>query len=197
MHRNRTDIAKFLFCLGILEGKAFQLFGRISDKVEQPLAKYSLLYVAYDSLKNSVILGELGKSFSMSEVKAKDYEKILGGVWKMVEKLSRDTLKVNRITSEALVSFADKLIGTYTMMIVQLKTLRFMSREISEAYDVDLDILHGIFDLLIEDEETDGQVLMALKDLSLEKPSAVVDRPPLIKYTDPDRWYEPETRHFG
>jgi hypothetical protein len=197
LHRNRTDIAKFLFCLGILEGKAFQLFGRISDKVEQPLAKYSLLYVAYDSLKNSVILGELGKSFSMSEVKAKDYEKILGGVWKMVEKLSRDTLKVNRITSEALVSFADKLIGTYTMMIVQLKTLRFMSREISEAYDVDLDILHGIFDLLIEDEETDGQVLMALKDLSLEKPSAVVDRPPPIKYTDPDRWYEPETRFFG
>jgi hypothetical protein len=190
MRRNRRTIAKFLFCLGVLEGKAYQLFGRISEKVELPRVKFSLLYVAYDSLKNSVILWELSKSFTMSEVKAKDYERILGGVWKTVGDLSKDILKLEKITRDDLVSFADRLISVYALLIVQLKTLRFMSKEISEAYDMDLETLEGIFDLVIEDEETDARVLMALKDLSLEKPAAAVDYAPLVKYTNPDRWYE-------
>ena len=190
MHRNRRTIAKFLFCLGVLEGKAYQLFGRISEKVELPRVKFSLLYVAYDSLKNSVILWELSKSFTMSEVKARDYERILGGVWKTVGSLSKEILKLEKITRDDLVSFAGRLISVYALLIVQLKTLRFMSKEISEAYDMDLETLEGILDLVIEDEETDARVLMALKDLSMEKPATVVDHAPLVKYTDPDRWYE-------
>jgi hypothetical protein len=39
-----------------------------------------------------------------------------------------------------------------------------MSKEISEAYKVDLEILKGILELVIEDEETDAQVLMAIKE---------------------------------
>ena len=190
MHRNRRSLAKFLFCLGVLEGRAFQLFGRISEKVELPRVKFSLLYVAYDSLKNSVILWELSKNFTMAEVKAKDYEKILGEVWKMVEGLSKDVLKLEKITKEDLLSFAEKLIGMYALTIVQLKTLRFMSKEISEAYAVDLEVLEGILDLIVEDEETDTQVLMTLKDLFVKKPADVLDSSPLTKYY-PDRWYEP------
>lgn len=193
MRRNRRAIAKFLFCLGILEGKAFQLFGRISQKVELPRVKFSLLYVAYDSLKNSVILWELSKNFTMSEVKAKDYEKILGEVWKMAEGLSSDILKLEKITEEDLLSFAEKLISMYALMIVELKTLRFMSKEISEAYAVDLEVLEGILDLIVEDEETDTTVLMTLKDLFEKKPAEVVDSSPLTKYINPDRWYEPAT----
>jgi len=191
MRKNRSAIAKFLFCLGVLEGRAFQLFGRISEKVELPRAKFCLLYVAYDSLKNSVILGELSKSLGMPEVKAKDYERILGEVWKMVGALSKDILKLERITKEDLLSFANKLIGVYALTIVQLKTLRFMSKEISQVYDVDLEVLEGILDLVIEDEETDTQVLMALKDLFIEKPTTAASGPPTAKYTSPDRWYEP------
>jgi len=190
MRRNRKTVAKFLFCLGVLEGKAFQLFGRISEKVELPRVKFSLLYVAYDSLKNSVILDELSRSFAMPEVKPKDYERILGEVWKMVGALSMDILKLEKITKEDSLSFANKLIGVYALTIVQLKTLRFMSKEISKAYGVDLEVLEGILDLVVEDEETDTQVLMALENLFAEKPTAAVGGPPLTKYTNPDRWYE-------
>ena len=191
MRRNRKAVAKFLFCLGILEGRAFQLFGRISEKVELPRVKFSLLYLAYDSLKNSVILGELSKNFAVSEVKARDYERILGEVWKTVEDLSKDILKMERITEENLLTLASKLIGIYTLTLVELKTLRFMSKEISEAYDVDLEVLKGIFELLIEDEETDAQVLMTIKNLFVEKPRTAVDGTPTVKYTNPDMWYEP------
>lgn len=169
------------------------MFGRISEKVELPRVKFSLLYLAYDGLKNSVILGELSKNFSVSEVKAKDYEKILGEVWKMVGGLSKDILKMEKITEENLLSLANKLIVIYTLTLVQLKTLRFMSKEISEAYNVDLEVLEGILELVIEDEETDAQVLMGIKDLFVEKPRVTVDRTPAVKYTNPDMWFEPVT----
>jgi hypothetical protein len=196
MRRNRSAIAKFLFCLGVLEGKAFQLFGRISEKVESPRIKFSLLYVAYDSLKNSVILWELSKSFMMSEVKDADYHKILGEVWTDVNSLSKDILKMQKITREDLASFVNRLISVYALMIVQLKTLAFMSKEISEVYAVDLETIEDIFDLVIEDEENDARVLMALKDLSVKKPTAVVDHSPIVKYKCPDRWNEPAANAY-
>jgi hypothetical protein len=189
MRKNRKAVAKFLFCLGILEGRVFQLFGRISEKVELPTVKFSLLYVAYDSLKNSVILGELSKSFAISEVKTKHYERILGGVWKTVDGLSKEILKKERIKEENLLSLVGKLISIYAVLLVQLKTLKFMSKEISEAYNVDMETLKGILELVIEDEETDTQVLMTIKDLFVEKPKAVTGGPLIAKYTNPDNWY--------
>ncbi len=186
MRRNSEAPVKFLFCLSVLEGKAYHLFGLISEKVELPRIKYSLLYVAYDSLKNSVILSELCKSFTVSEVETKDYESILGEVWKTIVKLSDEISKLKKITKKDLVHFADRLISVYAFLTVELKTLRCMSKEISELYAVDLDVLEDIFDLVIADEENDAEVLMTLKDISVENS---VPSPVFVKYTNPDRWY--------
>jgi hypothetical protein len=191
LRKNGKVVAKFLFCLSILEGRAFQLFGRISEKVELPRVRFPLLYIAYDSLKNSVILGELGKSFSVSEIKAGDYEKILGGVWKTVKDLSEEITKMEKISEENLLSLADRLITIYALTLVQLKTLNFLSREISEAYHVDLETLKDVLELVIADEETDAQILTSIKDLFAEKPRASVYGAPAAKYVNPDRWYEP------
>jgi hypothetical protein len=190
MRRNRKAVAKYLFSLGILEGRAFQLFLRISEKVELPLAKFSLLYVAYDSLKNSVILGNLSQS-AVPEVRTKNHETVLGEVWKMVNDFSKEILKMETITKENLLSFADKLVRIYAVKLVQLKTLGFMSREISEAYDIDLEIIKGVLELVVEDEETDTQILMGIKDLFVEKTRRVADDRPMVKYTHPNAWHEP------
>lgn len=168
----------------------FQLFDDISEKVELPRTKFSLLYVAYDSLKNSMILRKLS-NFAVSEVKIKDYERVLGEVWKMVENLSKEILKIERITEEDLASLADRLVVIYTVKLVQLKTLEFMSKEISEAYDIDLEVLKNVLELVVEDEETDTQVLMTFKDLFAEKTKATNDGAPAVKYTSPDMWREP------
>jgi hypothetical protein len=189
MYKSRKAVAKFLFCLGILEGRVFQLFGRLAEKVELSTARFSLLYLAYDSLKNSVILGELSKSFEMSDIKAQEYKKVLGEVWKTVGVLSKEILESEKIDEKNLRSLAEKLMGIYAVLLVQLKTLRFMSKEISEVYNVDMETLEGILELVIEDEETDTRVLMNIKHLFEEKPEAVVRGTPAVKYTNPDNWY--------
>ena len=193
MSRDGKDFAKFLFCLGILEGKAFQLYGRISEKVESPHAKFSLLYIAYDCLKNSVILGELSKSLARPEVKDKDYGKILGDVWKIVENLSREILKLESIDKKKFLSLSNKLIAIYTITLAELKTLAFMRKEISAAYNVGVENLKDILELVIEDEETDTQVLMSMKDSYAGKDRGAVGTLPEVKYVNPEAWNRSET----
>lgn len=190
MRRNRKAVAKYLFSLGILEGRAFQLFLRISEKVELPRAKFSLLYIAYDSLKNSVILGNLSRS-AVPEVKTRNHERVLGEVWRMVNNFSKEILKMETITKENLLSLADKLVVIYAVKLVQLKTLGFMSKEISKAYDIDLEVTKSVLELVVEDEETDTQVLMSIKDLLVEKTKPTTEGAPAVKYTNPNTWHEP------
>lgn len=197
MPKDEKAVAKFLFCLGMLEGKTFQLYGRISEKVSWPSVKFSLLYMAYDCLKHFVILDELSKNFARSQVKAEDYRRILGEVWKTVTKLSKEILKMERIEEEEFLSLSDKLIGIYTVTRVQLKTLRFMAKEISEAYSVNMENLRDILELLIGDEEIDAQVLMAIKDRLTERQETVADSEPAVKYRSPDKWYRSELAHIS
>lgn len=192
MQRDRSAIAKYISGLGMLEGRAFQLFECISKKIELPRVKFSLLYVAYDSLKNSTILLELSKSLEMPQATTLNYESIMGETWRIVGDLYREIMKLENISREDLARFADRLISVYARLIVQLKTLRYMSKEISQSYGVDLESLEDIFDLLIGAEETDSMVLMALKGPS-ENPASVTPSGLFVKYTNPDRWYQPPT----
>lgn len=195
MPKNEKAVAKFLFCLGMLEGKTFQLYGRISEKVKWPSVKFSLLYMAYDCLKHFVILDELSKNFSRSQVKTEDYRRILGDVWKTVTNLSKEILKMEKIEEKEFLSLSNKLVSIYAVTRVQLKTLRFMTKEISEAYNVDMENLKDILELLISDEEIDSQVLMAIKDRLAERLETVADDKPAVKYTTPDKWYRSELAH--
>jgi len=196
MNKDEKAVAKFLFCLGMLEGRTFQLYGRISEKVRWPRVKFSLLYMAYDCLKHFVILDELSKNFSRSQVKTEDYRRVLGDVWKTVTSLSKEILKMERIEEEEFLSLSDKLISIYAVAHVELKTLRFMTEEISEAYNVDMENVKDILELLISDEEIDTQVLLALKD-RLAGNLTVADNTPAVKYTTPDKWYRSELAHMG
>jgi hypothetical protein len=179
----------------MLEGKTFQLYGRISEKVKWPSVKFSLLYMAYDCLKHFVILDELSKNFSRSQVKTEDYRRILGDVWKTVTNLSKEILKMEKIEEKEFQSLSNKLVSIYAVTRVQLKTLRFMTKEISEAYNVDMENLEDILELLISDEEIDSQVLMAIKDRLAERLETVADNKPTVKYTTPDKWYRSELAH--
>ena len=64
--------------------------------------------------------------------------------------------------------------------LVQLKALRYMAREISEIYNLDVKDLKDILNIIIRDEETHRKLL--LKEKQTE------DIAPVVKYTNPDAW---------
>ena len=109
MFPHQKEIAKVLYCLSILEHKIFEFYKRLHEKVEHPLVKSLLLYVAYDSLKHSVILKELGENIAKLAKKVGDCEGELGVVWKTIASLSEEISKEEKLDDKKLFSLINRL----------------------------------------------------------------------------------------
>lgn len=174
-------MASFLNCLSNLEGKVSQLYDVLASKVEQPLIKALLLYIAVDSKKHAVTLKTVSESIAKSEVAPRDCEKMLGEVWHISSDFRKEISAIERISEEKLTEFAERLTmleGLFSEeynVFVQLKTLTLMSKEISQLYNVNIEQLKSVFSLIIEDEEHHrkilGNVKEAIRQMEQEKAS--------------------------
>jgi len=70
--KDSKNIANFLYCSSTLEEKVFSLYRGLSEKTQNQLAKSSLIYIAYDSLKHSVIMRGIAENISQSKPKSGD-----------------------------------------------------------------------------------------------------------------------------
>ena len=193
MPKGRKDIARFLHCLSDLEWKVFLLYQGLSKKSQNRYVKSLLIYIAYGSLKDSVILQSISRTISarrktQSNAEDKEYQKILGEVWKKVKDLLKAVSKTKKMDDKTLASLEDKLGSIYTIVSVQLKTLQFLAKEISELYNVTLEDLQGIFELLYRDEQDSAEILIKIKDSCT--PRMQTSLSPAMKYQNPDRWYQ-------
>jgi len=73
-------------------------------------------------------------------------------------------------------------------ILVQLKTLQYMTKEIRETYNVDLEDLKDVLETIIRDEETHRELLLKMKKILVGKEKQKEDRAPKFKYQNPDAW---------
>jgi len=74
-------------------------------------------------------------------------------------------------------------------ILVQLKTLDYMTREIRETYNVDLEDMKDILETIIRDEEIHRELLAKMKKILVGKEKrAAEDEAPQVKYKSPDSW---------
>ena len=166
---NSTEnIAQFLFCLSALEEKTFQLYDELEKKVEIPFAKSAFSTLAQESHKHSLMLKEASKGFADVHFGEKDCKKGLGETWTHVIRLIESIKKSDFFESEELLKLAKNLavieysfIEEYSIM-VKLKTLQFMSKEISKSYEIDLEKIKNVLETIIDDEESHQKILNEL-----------------------------------
>jgi hypothetical protein len=194
VYKDKMDIAKFLYCLSVLEKKTYLFYKRLSGKVRNPQVKYHFLYIAYDSLKHSTILGKISRRVARRrDIKRKEYEKILGDAWKMINILLEETRTIKTIRTKKFPILVNKLLGMHSIVLAQTKTLLFLAGEISEIYKVDTKKLKGIFELIVRDEEIDMEILFNLAKL-VPKGIADYEQASLeVKYQSPDVWFRQES----
>jgi rubrerythrin len=72
--------------------------------------------------------------------------------------------------------------------LVQLKALRYIAREISEIYNLDVKDLKEILNVIIRDEETHVKLLSKMKRILVGKEKQTEEIAPVVKYTNPDAW---------
>jgi rubrerythrin len=192
----QESVADFLHCASVLEERAYLLYKSLADKVNIPLVNSLMLHIAYDSRKHSVILKGISESIAKPKKQPKDCGKklFLGGPWTVIEHLVRDIDREKRIPKKNVSSLIKKLmllestVSEEYYILVQLKTLQYMTKEIREIYNVDLEDLKDILETIIRDEETHRELLSKMKKILVGKEKQTADKAPKFKYQNPDAW---------
>jgi rubrerythrin len=192
----QESVADFLHCASVLEERAYLLYKRLADKVDIPLVNSLMLHIAYDSRKHSVILKGISESIVKPKKQPKDCEKklFLGGPWNVIERLAKDIDKEKTIPKKNMSSLINKLmllestVGEEYYILVQLKTLQYLTKEIREIYNVDLEDLKDVLETIIRDEEIHRELLSKMKKILVGKEKQKEDKTPKFKYQNPDAW---------
>jgi len=200
----QESIVDFLDCASGLEERAYLLYKSLADKIKFPLVNSLMLHIAYDSRKHSVILKGISESIVKPKKQPKDCEKklFLGGPWTLIEGLVRDIDKEKRIPKKNMSSLIKKLmllestVSEEYYILVQLKTLQYMTKEIREIYNVDLEDLKDVLETIIRDEEIHIELLSKMKKILVGKEKQE-DRTPKFKYQTPDAWaFQPANKEI-
>jgi len=190
------SVADFLRCASILEERAYLLYKSLADKVNLPLINSLMLHIAFDSRKHSIILKGISESIAKPRKQHKDCEKklFLGRTWTIIEHLAGEIAGKESMPRDHMSSLVEKLmllestVGEEYYILVQLKTLQYMTKEIREIYNVDLEDLKGILETIIRDEETHRELLSKMKKILVGKEKQTEDIAPAVKYKNPNAW---------
>jgi len=153
------SIASFLSCLNLLENDVALLYEVLAAKVEQPLIKSLLSYIAIDSKKHAITIKGVSESIAKTKVKPQECEKTLGEIWHITGDFRKEIATIEKITDDELPELSERLavleglFGEEYHVFVQLKTLQLMAKEVGQIYNVNLEQLKHVFSTIIEDEE--------------------------------------------
>jgi rubrerythrin len=181
-----------ILSLALIEKELYQLYTNLSEKVEDLAAKTLFSYIATDSLKHSNILVTIIDEVNGSKAREQDCDENIIYTKELIETLSNDVAKSERINLEELISLIDTLVGFENLLVNEYKKAfhleytGFAEHEPDKDQEIDL----NIFTLIVGDEERHQRILLAITTLCDRKLSFKHDAP-IVKYQNPDSWYVP------
>jgi rubrerythrin len=194
VNKSENDIVVLFRCASILEEKTSVLYMKIAERIQLPLVKSHFLHIAHDSQKHSAIFEGISESIKKSESKPKDCEKKLGQVWQVTQNLTQEVTSKQKISEDEMTRLVEKLtpiesfMGEEYYIFVQVKTLRFLTKEIRQIYNVDLESVKYVLEGVIRDEETHLRLLSTIKEILVKRELKRQDNVPEVKYQSPDAW---------
>jgi rubrerythrin len=194
VNKSENDVVVLFRCASILEKKTSVLYMKIAEKTQLPLAKSHFLHIAHDSQKHSAIFEGISESIRKSESKPKDCEKKLGQIWQVTEDLTREVASKQKMSEEETARLIEKLVPIESFMgeeyyiFVQAKTLKFLTKEIKQIYNVDLEHIKYVLEGVIRDEEAHLRLLSIIKEILVKRELKRQDNVPEVKYQSPDAW---------
>jgi rubrerythrin len=168
---SQQNMAEFINCLSLLETSTSLLYKSISEKVQWPLIKKLLNEITLDSEKHANILKSISESIGQPVAKQKDCAKKIGESWLVLSVLEREIAEMKKIGFDEVPRLAKKLavlesvMGEEYLVLVELKTLQYMSKQINQLYPMDLSKFKGVFTKIINEEEHHREILESIQQL--------------------------------
>ena len=192
-------ISEYMICLSILESQTSLLYKNISDKIEAPLIKTLLKEIEMDSQKHSMLLKGVSESIAKPKGNQKGCSKS-SETLQTTERLLKEVAGIKRISSEDLIQLSETLetlesaMSEEYYMLVQMKTLQMMMKEINQIYNIDLYNVKDIFMSIINDEDHHREILETIKQMIAKQEQA--SNAPFVKFQNPDAWSQPAPSDF-
>jgi len=197
--KKQQNLAEYIGCLRVLESQTSLLYSKIAAKVDYPLVKALLEQIALDSQKHSVLLKGIGESITQQKINEKKCAKNVETL-QLTERLIDEVAEMQNISSEDLTRLSSILKTLESSMaeeyfiVIQMKTLEMLMKEINQMYNVDLASVKDIFMNIIYDEDRHTEILEKIKNLVVEKEPPSTD--PFVKFQNPDAWSQPPRADF-
>jgi rubrerythrin len=200
------NIGNVLFCSSLVEKKTYEMYYALSQKVENSIVRTLLVSVAQDSLKHSSLFAEISKEFVTSPPKEKECKSQLGELWRNINSVTKFVGDKKIISSEELLELIKNLshfeyyMGEEYNIMEKVKTLKYMSEEISTLYGIDFDDAFGlhksVFESIINDELKHREILVDIVELLIKELAPKVSHPK-VKYQTPDAWiFQPPNKEI-
>ena len=174
--KDEKNLARFLQCSSILEGRVANAYKHLADRVENNTVKSLLQIIIHDTSKHSEILRDIGNTIARLDVNVEDCERTWGEVWKtLITDSMQELFQKNKITNKDFASHIDAMKNLENYVAEEyLTTLHIMSvKLIAQQYDIDLGNYNTILEWIVEDEKRHEQILNMIKNIitKQEKPS--------------------------
>ena len=162
------------------------------------LVKYSwhffikalLFSIASDSEKHSSLLKGLAESIAKPKMTSTNCRQLSSNSRSTIESVYREIEGKNNLTEQDWRPIAERLsaleseYGEEYKVFVQLKTLEFMTKQIMQLYNVDLERLRVIFQNIIADEEHHREVIATIRDLIYQRTQKQLTEDSLMRYRE-------------
>ena len=166
--KDAEDVARYLYCSSIVEGRVANVYKHLSDRVEDQQVKSLLQYILYDTTKHSAILRSMGDNIAKLEVRIEDCEEIWGKGWKNWVLTSMEELsKKEKVRTEELASLIDGMRNLENffaegyLTITNIEIVRLLAKQ----RNLDLGNFNTILEWIIQDEKRHQATIIMIKEL--------------------------------
>lgn len=192
----KTIAVRFLCCSRLIEEEILQTYQNLSQKMPYVDIQSLLIGFAYDSLKHSKMLQEIGNHIQGPELQRVDCRETMRQLWQKVDDLNENLS--NRVMDaenlpllvKGLADLENSLSEEYSILL-KFENLQYIVDEISLSARVDSETLERVFSIIVKDKENHRNLLIdILYRLSVREMEKAGDNTPVTKYQNPDKWNE-------
>jgi len=190
------SIGNMLYCSSMLERKTYEMYNELSQKFNHPTIKPRLVTIAQDSFKHCNLLQEISKELIRKPPTERQCKRSLGETWNHIDEITKFLKERESISEQDFFEIINRLafiehhIGEEYSTLEKLKMLSYMSKEITEKYEIDVNSRKDVLNTIINDEKQHANFLFEIYEI-LKKKSKKPDSHPEFKYQNPDAWLTP------
>lgn len=188
------ESTQYLRCFGIIETECFNLYAKLSKKINHPESSL-ILGIGYDSLKCFKIIQAILDCFDQTNTESVKTKKDLTDLAAQLSSFSKEIEKINCLNYQSscevlkeLTKLEKFLTDTYSSY-AHSSAINAIAQEVTKYANANVDNFTKVFERIAEEKERHREelieIIYALEQTEANRLRQIT---PVVKYQNPDAW---------